>query len=26
MQPAGWQPDEDDAQLDELRLNGVEVK
>ncbi|STR39628.1 tRNA(Cytosine32)-2-thiocytidine synthetase [Klebsiella michiganensis] len=26
MQPAGWQPDEDDAQLDELRLNVVEVK
>ena len=22
MQPAGWQPEEDDAQLDELRLNG----
>ena len=26
MQPAGWQPEEDDAQLDELRLNVVEVK
>ncbi|MDQ8575209.1 hypothetical protein, partial [Klebsiella aerogenes] len=24
--PAGWQPEEEDAQLDELRLNVVEVK
>ena len=24
LQPAGWQPEEDDAQLDELRLNVVE--
>ena len=26
MQPAGWQPEEEDAQFDELRLNVVEVK
>ena len=26
LQPAGWQPEEDDNQLDELRLNVVEVK
>ena len=26
LQPAGWQPEEDDTQLDELRLNVVEVK
>ena len=26
LQPAGWQPDEEDARLDELRLNVVEVK
>ena len=26
LQPAGWQPEEEDAQLDELRLNVVEVK
>ncbi|MNR55426.1 tRNA 2-thiocytidine biosynthesis protein TtcA [compost metagenome] len=26
MQPAGWQPEEDDSQLDEMRLNIVEVK
>ncbi|MDZ6636750.1 hypothetical protein U4W09_21000, partial [Escherichia coli] len=25
-QPAGWQPEEDENQLDELRLNVVEVK
>ena len=25
-QPAGWQPEEEDAQFDELRLNVVEVK
>jgi hypothetical protein len=24
--PAGWQPEEDENQLDELRLNVVEVK
>lgn len=24
--PAGWQPEEEDARLDELRLNVVEVK
>ena len=26
LQPAGWQPEEDENQLDELRLNVVEVK
>ena len=26
LQPAGWQPEEEDARLDELRLNVVEVK
>jgi len=26
MQPAGWQPEEDDTQLDEMRLNVIEVK
>lgn len=26
LQPAGWQPEEDDAQLDELCLSVVEVK
>jgi len=26
LQPAGWQPEDDAAQLDELRLNVVEVK
>ncbi|WP_249744048.1 hypothetical protein, partial [Enterobacter cloacae] len=26
MQPAGWQPEEDDNQFDELRLNVLEVK
>ena len=26
MQPAGWQPEEDDSQLEELRLNVLEVK
>ncbi|WP_303708157.1 hypothetical protein, partial [Pseudomonas aeruginosa] len=26
MQPAGWQPEEEDAQFDELRLNVLEVK
>jgi len=26
MQPAGWQPEDDDNQLDELRLNVLEVK
>jgi tRNA 2-thiocytidine biosynthesis protein TtcA len=25
-QPVGWQPEEDDAQLDALRLNVIEVK
>ncbi|MGC4125486.1 MAG: hypothetical protein QM585_11495, partial [Enterobacter sp.] len=24
--PAGWQPEEDDNQFDELRLNVLEVK
>ncbi|WP_234413579.1 hypothetical protein, partial [Providencia alcalifaciens] len=26
LQPACWQPEEDENQLDELRLNVVEVK
>jgi tRNA 2-thiocytidine biosynthesis protein TtcA len=26
MQPAGWQPEEDDVKLDEMRLNVLEVK
>ncbi|HHU9639962.1 TPA: hypothetical protein ACUKBG_004980, partial [Escherichia coli] len=26
LQPSGWQPEEDENQLDELRLNVVEVK
>ena len=26
LQPVGWQPEEEDGQLDELRLNVVEVK
>jgi Outer membrane protein (porin) len=26
MQPAGWQPEEDDTQFEELRLNVLEVK
>ena len=26
MQPAGWQPEEDESQLDEMRLNVLEVK
>ncbi len=26
LQPAGWQPEEEDARLDELRLNVVEVR
>jgi tRNA 2-thiocytidine biosynthesis protein TtcA len=26
MQPAGWQPEEDDNQFEELRLNVLEVK
>jgi len=26
MQPAGWQPEEDETPLDALRLNVVEVK